>query len=59
MKRIIPLGYLSAQSNNVFNSVTAIGPKGATSDPTITAYSSPDYIASFFANNVLPVPGGP
>ena len=59
IKRIIPFGYFSAQSNNEFNSVTAIGPSGATSEPTMTAYSSPDYIANFLAKSVFPVPGGP
>lgn len=59
MKRMIPLFYFSAQSNNLFSSLTANGPKGAISEPTIIAYSNPDFKASFFAKRVLPVPGGP
>lgn len=59
MNRIIPLLFFSAQSNNLFSSKTAYDPSGAMSDPTITAYSNPLCIASFFANSVLPVPGGP
>ena len=59
INRIIPFFYASAQSNNLFNSLTAKGPRGAISDPTITQYSKPDFMASFFANKVFPVPGGP
>jgi len=55
----IPFGYFSAQSNSLLISETAIGPNGAISLPTITAYSKPDYIASFLAKSVFPVPGGP
>jgi len=59
MNRTIPLFYFSAQSNRRLSSVTATGPRGAMSEPTITAYSIPDSIANFFAKRVLPVPGGP
>jgi hypothetical protein len=59
INRMIPFYYFSAQSKSVFNSFTANGPKGAISEPTITAYSRPDYIANFLAKRVLPVPGGP
>ena len=59
MNKIIPFVYFSAQSNSLLISFTASGPKGAISDPTITAYSRPDYMDSFLANKVLPVPGGP
>jgi hypothetical protein len=59
IKRMIPLFYFSAQSKRVLSSLTARGPRGAISEPTITAYSRPDFSASFFAKRVLPVPGGP
>ena len=59
MNRIMPLGWFSAQSNSLFSSVTASLPRGAISEPTMTANSRPLYMASFFAKRVLPVPGGP
>ena len=59
MNTTIPFFYYSAQSNNLLSSPTASGPSGAISEPTMTAYSIPDYIASFLAKSVLPVPGGP
>jgi len=59
MNKIIPFGYFSAQSKSLLISVTAIGPNGAISLPTITAYSKPDSVANFLAKSVLPVPGGP
>lgn len=59
MNRIMPYYYFSAQSNNELISLTARGPNGAISEPTITAYSRPDCMANFLANMVLPVPGGP
>jgi hypothetical protein len=59
IKSTIPFGYFSAQSNTLLISYTACGPNGAISEPTITAYSMPDSIASFLAKSVFPVPGGP
>lgn len=59
INNIIPSFYYSAQSNNLLSSLTARGPKGAISEPTIIAYSNPDFNDNFFANRVLPVPGGP
>ena len=59
INKMIPFFYPSAQSKSLLSSLTANGPRGAISDPTITQYSSPDFIANFFAKRVLPVPGGP
>ena len=59
MNRMIPFYCPSAQSKSLLSSLTASGPRGAISLPTITAYSRPDCRASFLANRVLPVPGGP
>jgi len=59
MNNTIPFFYASAQSKSLLISSTAKWPRGAISEPTITAYSIPDYIANFLAKSVLPVPGGP
>ena len=59
INKIIPFFYFSAQSKSLLISWTAMGPNGAMSEPTMTAYSRPDYMESFLAKRVLPVPGGP
>lgn len=59
MNKMIPPDYFSDQSKSLLSSLTASGPNGAISEPTIIAYSNPDFYANFLANNVFPVPGGP